>query len=81
MATRRAGAVAHHPTVRLLSVGMEKDYPPDLFDGVPRPPTVVREDRTMFADHEGTVYVEHGATLTLTGTLRGTLSVDRGRRR
>jgi len=57
---------------------MEKDYPRDLFDGVPRPPTVVREDRAMFADHEGTVYVEHGATLTLTGTLRGTLAVEAG---
>ncbi len=53
-------------------------YPPDLFDGVPRSPTVVSADAELKGVHEGSVYVQSGATLVLNGDLRGTLTVEPG---
>ncbi len=53
-------------------------YPPDMVDGVPRPPTVVSADAELHGIHEGTVYVQPGATLDLKGDIRGTLVVEPG---
>lgn len=53
-------------------------YPPDLFDGVPRSPTVISADAELNGVHDGSVYVQFGATLVLNGNLRGTLTVEPG---
>ncbi|CAB1248288.1 conserved protein of unknown function [Ruminococcaceae bacterium BL-4] len=52
------------------------EYSYDIIDGREVPPLVVNED-TILNEHQGSVYVKHG-TLTLKGTLQGSLSVIDG---
>jgi hypothetical protein len=56
---------------------MSSRYPPDIFDGVERPPLVVTSDTTLDGLHAGSVHVESGRLL-LTGTLQGSLTLHSG---
>ena len=49
----------------------------DIMDGIKVPQLVLREDTLIDQVHKGTVIVESG-TLTLRGTIKGTLSVSPG---
>lgn len=51
------------------------EYPPDIFDGVEVAPTVLSEDRTV-GDHQGSVYVQAGAAVTVRGMLQGSLTIE-----
>lgn len=50
-------------------------YTYDFIDGVKVPPTIITEDTIISGTHKGSIYVEKG-TLTLSGTLQGSLSVQ-----
>lgn len=52
--------------------GMEREYPPDFFDGVEVPPLVVTVDGDLPGRHRGSVHVE-GASVVLGGELQGSL--------
>lgn len=59
-----------------MVVMAESFYPPDYFDGDPRPPKVVRDDELLGGTHVGTIYVQRSRTLTLSGTHEGSLCLE-----
>ncbi len=56
---------------------MSEDYEYDIINGRRVPQTVINGNHTIADIHQGTIHVEAGK-LSLTGTLKGTLSIKSG---